>query len=184
MQRYLIILLFACISLAACAQQEDIQALPTLAPSPTTEIVTEPPTPTEIKRATLPPTWTPVQEVTPTATEVTPTVSVDTPIPPPTPLEVCATFGEDRTQNKRTFTFGDSPTVYWMPVQGAVQYSISLVDETSTALYVDYTADTKFTFDASLFEQGKLYGWEAYPIDNIGQQMCLARGAELFPQQP
>lgn len=183
MQRYLIVLFLACISLAGCAQEE-IAPPPTLAPSPTVEIITAQPSPTELKRATLPPTWTPVQEVTPTVAEAAATlIPSDTPIPPPTPLEVCNTFNEDRTLNKRTFIFGESPTVYWTPVQGAAQYSITLVDATNTALKVDYTADTKYTFDASLFEKGKMYGWEAYPIDNIGQQMCIARGAELTPQQ-
>jgi len=180
MQRYLIIILLACLLLAACAQEE-LAPPPTLAPSPTQEIITPLPTATEIKRATLPPTWTPVQESAPTATEVVPTQIINTSIPPPTALEACATFGEDRTLNKRTYTAGQPAQVFWTPVQGAVQYSISLVDQAGKSLFVDYTADTNFTFDGTLFEAGKLYGWEAYPIDNIGQQMCLARGAELFP---
>jgi hypothetical protein len=179
MQRYLIIFLLVCISLTACAQEEAVP--PTLAPSPTQEIITPLPTATEIKRATLPPTWTPVQEVIATATEILTTEVVNTPIPPPTALEVCTNFGEDRALNKRTYTTGQPAQIFWTPVQGAVQYSISLVDQTGTVLYVGYTADTNFTFEATLFEAGQFYGWEAYPIDNIGQQMCLGRGAELFP---
>ncbi len=179
MQRYLIIFLLACISLAACAPAQGVQ--PTLPPSPTPEIITPLPTATEIKRATLPPTWTPEQEVTPTAIESVATQVVNTPIPPATALEVCTTFGEDRALNKRTFTLGQPAQVFWTPVAGAAQYSITLVDQTGASVYVDYTADTNFTFEATLFEAGKLYGWEAYPIDNIGQQMCLGRGAELFP---
>lgn len=179
MQRYLVVYLLACVLLAACAQEEIV--LPTLAPSPTQEIVTEAPTPTQIRRATLPPTWTPVPQVAPTATEIIPTEVIPTPVPPATALEVCAAFGEDRALNKRTFTLGQPAQVFWTPVVGAMQYSISLVDQTGTALHVDYTADTNYNFDATLFEAGKLYGWEVYPIDGIGQQMCLGRGAELFP---
>jgi hypothetical protein len=94
---------------------------------------------------------------------------------------VCATFGEDRALNVRTYTIGQPAQVFWTPVEGAAQYSISLVDQTGAVLHLDYTANTNYTFDASLFEAGNLYGWEAYPIDSIGQQMCIARGAELFP---
>lgn len=179
MRQNLMVILLAGLVLASCAQEELV--LPTLAPSPTQEIVTEAPTPTPVRRATLPPTWTPVQAATPTAIEVAPTEEAPVPIPPVTPLEVCATFGEDRTLNKRTYTAGQPAQVFWTPVQGAVQYSISLVDQTGKQLYVNYTADTNFTFDASLLQAGKLYGWEVYPIDALGQQMCLGRGAELFP---
>jgi hypothetical protein len=108
----------------------------------------------------------------------------DTQSGPPTPLEVCANFGEDRTLNKRTYTFGADAQVYWTSVQGAAYYSISLVDETGTPILTDYTSETTFVFTADLFEKGKLYGWEVIPVDSLGQQMCLGRGAELFPDTP
>lgn len=195
MHKLFIFALVLVLVMAACAPEA--QVLPTTIPvSPTDEATPEPTvTPLNLQRATLPPTWTPSpaangevqsQVTTDPAAQGTPAQQI-TQAPtflPATPLEVCAALGEDRTRNKRTFKLGESPQVFWIPVQGAASYSISLIDETGTIVHTDYTAEPTFTFDATLFEQGKLYGWEVFPIDGIGQQMCLGRGAELFPEDP
>lgn len=175
--------------LAGCAQQE--QTLPTLVPEVTEqiteEVATEPPTntPINLERATLPPTWTP---------SPAPEDAADggaTPMPEiqlleegegaPTPLEVCATFGEDRTLNSRTFTLGAPVQVHWTSVPGAFSYSITLINDAGEEVTTAYATQTTHVFDPSLFEAGRIYGWEAYPIDGAGRQMCFSRGAELFP---
>jgi hypothetical protein len=192
-QSLFVVALIVLITAAACDSQIQPTAPP---PSPTEEVTPAPSaTPLELRRPTLPPTWTPspdpngaqVQATTDTQSANVQTTAVQqvTQVPafiPATPLEVCATLGEDRERNKRTFVIGESPQVFWIPVQGAASYSISLIDETGTVIHTDYTTEPTFTFDSTLFQQGKLYGWEVYPIDAIGQQMCLGRGAELFPE--
>jgi hypothetical protein len=106
----------------------------------------------------------------------------------PTPLEVCATFNEDVTRNPRSFPLGEAPQVFWTAVEGAATYHIALVavdpatpEAQPQEVFADFTTDTTYTFPAELFEAGKLYGWEVYPLDSLGQQMCLSLGAELFP---
>lgn len=183
------------LAVAACAPQAEPTAAP---PTPTAEEVTPEPsaTPLELRRPTLPPTWTPSPEVGGQAqaqnVDVTPHPEGQptqppagiTQFAPATPLDVCNTFGEDRELNRRTFKIGESPQVFWTAVEGAASYSVSLIDETGQVVLTEYTVEPTITFDATLFEEGKLYGWEAYPIDALGQQMCLGRGAELFPEDP
>jgi hypothetical protein len=183
---------FALIVVAACTNQQ--QALPTLIPSstapPTTEVSEQTPTtePTRRVAPTFPPTWTPEAATetpagTPT-TEAAPVIEVTL----PTPLAACATFLEDVARNQRSFAIGESPQVFWTAVQGASAYHIALVSvdpATPEALpgevFGDFTSDTNYTFPAELFQTGRLYGWEVYPVDGVGQQMCLSLGAELFP---
>lgn len=180
---------------AACSPEAEV--LPTVAPQEATEEPTPLPTatPLNLQRPTLPPTWTPSPDPN-SVTQPEATTGADSSgqaqqlatqspaFAAATPLEVCTGFGEDRERNKRTFKIGESPQVFWTAVAGAGSYSISLIDETETVLLTEYTTEPTYTFDASLFEQSKFYGWEAYPIDMIGQQMCLGRGAELFPEDP
>lgn len=183
---------FALIVLVACTNQQ--QALPTLIPTSTapatTEVSEQTPTTEPTRRVvpTFPPTWTPAaaRELpveTPT-TEAAPVIEVTL----PTPLAACATFLEDAARNPRSFSIGESPQVFWTAVEGASAYHIVLVSvdpATPEALpgdvFADFTSDTNYTFPAELFEAGKLYGWEVYPVDGVGQQMCLSIGAELFP---
>lgn len=179
--------------LAACAQE---QALPTSVLEPTVEETEEAvipqDTPTPLQRATLPPTWTPSPEpeavqdasggevVQPPADPQQPVQQLSDVIAP-TALEVCATFGEDRELNNRRFTPGGPVQVHWTAVQGASSYYIILVDETGDLLKEGYSIQPTFVFEPELFDADKIYGWEVYPIDPAGQQMCLSRGAELVP---
>lgn len=194
MQAKNVLLLVFVLVLAACGGQQE-QVLPTTVPIEATEEPSPLPTatPLNLVRSTLPPAWTAAPDANtqgqPDATTAAdqsgqPAATQPPTFAPATALDACTGFGEDRDRNVRTFKIGDSPQVYWTAVPGAASYSISLVDETGEKLLTDYTTDTTFTFDATLFEQTKLYGWEAYPIDPVGQQMCLARGAELFPENP
>ena len=186
-------LALALLLLAACTNQQ--QTLPTLIPTPTTEATTTPPDqtptqePTRRIAPTFPPTWTPVG---PTETSVDiPATEANAPaiVPTlPTPLAVCATFDEEVALNTRSFPIGSSPQVFWKAVEGAATYHIALVvvdPATPEALpeevFADFVQDVSYTFPAELFEVDKFYGWEVYPVDSIGQQMCLSVGGELFP---
>jgi hypothetical protein len=103
---------------------------------------------------------------------------------------VCSTFAVDVAQSARDFPANTEPQVFWTPVQGATQYRVSLFsfDEfgNPTFEFDGYTAETNYTFtiDLFLFEAGRPYGWEVYPIDNRGIQMCISRGGELLPFVP
>ena len=192
MGKYVIaaIVLGAALVLVACQQQD--QALPTLAPTladiseATVEATQIPPTPIPAERPTLPPTWTPAVLPTQTPVPATPTLTQDeeSRLMPPTPLEVCNTFGEDLQRNSRTFQPGEPATVYWTSVAGALSYYIKLIDQEGEEVFADYSAQPSYTFSADLLEPEKLYGWEVYPIDALNQQMCTTRGAELFPAPP
>jgi hypothetical protein len=178
--------------IAACAQQDQAEPLIETDDPVTEEVATQPPTPTPLQRATLPPTWTPSPppENIGIQSQVTPVDSGAQQQPeqtdiveqaPPTPLEVCALFGEDRDLNKRTFTLGTPVQVYWTAVQGAASYSISLIDPSGEVIMTGYTVQPTFVFEPDLFQRDTIYGWEAYPVDPAGRQMCLSRGAELVP---
>jgi len=186
-------LIIAFLLLAACTPQA--QTLPTLIPTSTTAPTDEAPEqtsttePTRRVPPTFPPTWTPAGEVVetplPVATEPSNTVQQ---IIPPTALEVCGTLGEDPNRNTRTFPLGAAPLVAWTGVEGAATYHIALVvvematpDSQPNETFADFTTDTAYTFPPELFESGKFYGWEVYPVDGVGQQMCQSVGAELFP---
>lgn len=176
--------------LAAGCQTQDVP-LPTLMPTPLPELPTatvaiEPPKPTSppLERPTFPPTWTPSPD--PSLATATPTPEVEaavTALPRSLPtLEVCAPFRVDRNRSAVTFPFGTAPQVAWTPVETAQSYRVILIDEFGRELFTDYIVETTYTFRAELFERGKRYGWEVYPIDIIGQQMCLQRGDELIPR--
>lgn len=185
--------IIALVLLAACTTQQ--QTLPTLIPTATTPPTAEAPpltpTPEPTRRVppTFPPTWTPAGAVTETPVDIaTAATSGEAQVVPPTPLEVCTALGEDITRNRRSFTLGAAPQIYWTGVQGAATYHVALVEvnlATEEAqpqeIFADFTSETTYTFPAELFESGKFYGWEVYPVDGIGQQMCQSVGAELFP---
>jgi hypothetical protein len=188
----LIWLTIAFMLLVACTPQP--QTLPTLIPTSTVVVTDEAPQqtattePTRRVPPTFPPTWTPAGSVVetplPTATEASNTVQ----ILQPTALDVCNTLGEDIDRNTRTFPLGAAPVVAWTGVQGAGTYHISLVvvdmatpDAQPNETFADFTSDTTYTFPPELFEAGKFYGWEVYPVDAVGQQMCQSVGAELVP---
>lgn len=178
------ILFLALFVLTACATQQTV--LPEITPSPeitATEVVTATAAPTLAPRSTLPPTWTPGVPPTDTpvggaeaATQVPPTIVQ------PTLPEACNTFEPDLERTPRNYVAGQDVTVYWTAVDGASFYYVALTDETATVILRDYTEEPSYTFPADQFEAGKLYGWEAHPINALGIQMCLARGAELFPE--
>jgi len=186
----------AIISLFACTPQQ--QTLPTLVSTPTvpptSAAATGTPTtePTRRVPPTFPPTWTPssVTIQTPEATPTTEGAPLVIPSPLPTPLAACATFGADGDRNVSTFPIGSAPQIFWTPVQGAASYHVALLlvdpnseDASGEEMFGDFTTDTSYTFQADLFELGKFYGWEVYPIDALGQQMCLSLGDELIPTQ-
>jgi hypothetical protein len=180
--------------LAACGQAPSTEILPTLAatalpPEETAAVDAAPPSATPIPsgRATLPPTWTPSPEPTSAAAEPAAENTAVVPATVEQPQEqatliVCGTFVVDRERSLPTFTFGSAPAVYWTAVVTAARYRINLIDESGTEIFVDYTLESNYTFRAELFERGKRYAWEVYPEDALGQQMCLKRGQELFPQ--
>jgi hypothetical protein len=179
--------------LAACNPQAP-QELPTIIPEntaiPTTEIpaqsaeVTPTATVTPPRaRPTLPPTWTPLPSETPLPTET------ETPLPTPTFFqptaalpEGCNVFQIDFERSSRDFRIGTAPTVYWVIVPEAVRYRVTLRTFQGVIIKDDiYLAETQYTFAADLFEQGVQYGWEVYPINALGDQMCFQRGGELYP---
>jgi len=172
--------------MAGCGPQAP-EVLPTLMAtpqpaSPATATLVPAVTPTqevESVRATLPPTWTP--SPVPTDTFIPPT---QTPIPQVTALPTlvaCGPFDVDRNKSAATFTVGQPTQVYWVPVQGAVRYRISVLDGTNQEIFVDYAVDPTYTFEATLFEAGKLYAWKVYPEDSLSRQMCLAVTGDMSP---
>ncbi|MAS34174.1 MAG: hypothetical protein CL610_09210 [Anaerolineaceae bacterium] len=192
MQRYLLIIItFA--FLAGCAPQPAQQSNPTESPdadlpaaATDTPDVTATATATVAQRSTLPPTWTPGVQPTVTVAAVNtssgPTQVPPTTVPQPTLPEACNSFAVDIEQTPRNYQAGQDVTVYWTPVDGSEFFFVALTDNTAQVIFEDYTDDTSYTFPADQFEAGEFYGWQAYPINAIGNQMCLSIGAELLPE--
>jgi hypothetical protein len=197
LHRKWLIALISLTALAGCRQQSQ-QVLPTLIPTlsgqtqatpvglpTTTAQPTQLPTAVPVQRPTLPPTWTPSPAPTQTPDLVTPTENVISATQAQlaqATLPACANFREDRDRFQSTFRLGTSPQVVWTPADNAISYRVSVIDDTGRELFSDLTKDTQYSFRADLFERGKVYGWQVYPIDPLGQQMCLPRGSELYPQ--
>jgi hypothetical protein len=176
--------------ISACSGNTEV--LPTLIPSSTPppatatlEVVatatTEPTATTVRTRPTLPPTFTPTVEASPTPTE---TSSVPTPtlFVPATANTDCNIFDIVFEQTTPQFQIGSQPTVAWTPLPGAELYLLRLLQSGGFVVQDNiYIAETTYTFDASLFRENFTYGWEVYPINNAGDQMCFSIGTELIP---
>ena len=199
----------ASVLLGACSTQQATPPTVTWTPIPPTETASEVPSPTQIVRGTLPPTWTleisytpsitptstvtltPSRTFTPTRT-FTPSLTASqtyTPTPDLTnqallsqPLaEVCTDFSADPTRDEGSFTFGTAPTIYWTEVETAAAYDLRLFDSNRVTVASDTTTDTEYTFDAALFNPNGFYGWEVSPLDADGVPICPARGSILRP---
>lgn len=190
----LVLSLVGIMVLAACNTQPNalptVQSFPTEAP-PTATFTPAPDQPTatatrSLARPTLPPTWTPVptETASPTPTEVFPTATFFN--PPPTLPAGCASFVVDFASNTTAFPAGTAPTVRWIAAEGAVRYRLKLVEVPSNRVIAEdiYIAETSYQFPADFFEAGKLYGWEVYPINERGDQMCFQVGEALQPYRP
>ncbi len=201
---WLCILLFV----AACGARTPnvITATPR---TPTIVPTTLVPSPTQLVRGTLPPSWTPIFSWTPTKTltpSITPTFTATytasltytasntftpswTPTPNATNIALqnqplapeCKAFGPDPLKNPRNFTVTTAPAVSWTPVSTAAAYLVRLYDNNHTTLLTQTTTETSMTFPADLFTISTSYAWEVAPVDSDGIQLCPARGALLFP---
>ena len=187
-QTILILMLLALV--AACTPQPE-EALPTLMPTPqslspatATPALDQPtaaPTNPPAERATLPPTWTSSPE--PTITPIPPT---QTPIPLFTALPTlvaCGPFDVDREQSAATFTAGTPVQVYWLAVDGASRYRISVLNGFNEEIFFDYAIEPTYTFKPDQFEAGQRYAWRVYPEDSLLRQMCLAVTGDMSPAQ-
>lgn len=177
-----------------CSPQE---VLPTLISSGTNEVISTMTAPAEVTiavpvsptaartRPTLPPTFTPTTPPTdePTATEVFVTASPF--VSAATADANCNTFATVFDQTTLQFVPGESPVVSWQPVVGAELYRV-ILSEVNGRIINDgiYVKETTYTFPASLFVSGVVYGWEVYPINARNDQMCFAVGQPLIPSTP
>lgn len=205
-----LVALVAILLLAACTSS-DGDALPTSASLPTAQstdepVVEEDATPTaevmlataESLRPTLPPTFTPTaegdsQEVEDTEDtsasqldDPTRTPSSETSNPPPATSgerPACVDFEVDLQDSTSTFALGTQPVAAWISIAGAESYFLELSNQSGFVILTDvYIAETTYTFDADLFEDGQAYGWSVYPLDANGDQMCFTRGSEMVVQ--
>jgi hypothetical protein len=165
--------------MAACNGAATPVPLPTVA-VPATFTATVVPetvqaTPLPQIRATLPPTWTPVGGATATLASALQLQMVRA-----TPV-VCNAFVVDRSRSVENFRIGEPVTIYWTPIETTARFRVRLFDAELNDLFIDYTQGGQYTFNASLFELGKRYGWEVIPENAASQQMCFAIGGELTP---
>lgn len=163
------------------------EVLPTLASTAqpaveasATTLPTNAPTPTELQRATLPPTWTP--SPVPTETSIPPTNTTVPTLKPVSTLVGCATFVVDRERSPGTFVVGQPLQVYWSLVEGASRYRIVILDELGAEIFAAYSVEPTFIFEPDQFEPGKRYIWTVYPEDGLRQQMCIGISGELSPE--
>jgi hypothetical protein len=177
--RLLSVILLCILFAAAC--QPQVAPTPTQPPPPPPSNTPAPtntpePSPTPLVRETLPPTWTPVMLPSETPTPFyTPFAVLGLPASP-----ACADFGEDFTRNPTSFQLGTAPQVFWRPLPGASGYRILLYGPNGSILFDGVTAESSFTFNASLFTALEVYSWEVIPIDANRVQPCPSSGNVLI----
>ncbi len=194
MRKYWIVVFVVCLAflLVACNPEGEAPLptlIPTLAAPPTQPPTIAPPiiddtpvpdsSPTQQISNELPPTWTPTFTAMPSPLPASPTAEAT--FANPELPETCDTFGIDLSRSQRTFPLGASPFVAWIPADNTQYYRVWVTDEFGMELSVEYIAETEFNFPAELFQEGRRYGWNVYPVDEFGDQMCYRRGGELVP---
>ncbi len=192
MRKYWIFVFVVCLALllVACNPAEEAPLptlIPTLAEQPTqpptvaplTDTLTPDFTPTQEISNELPPTWTPTFTAMPSPLPASPTAEATVAIQELP--ETCNTFGTDLSRSQRTFPIGASPFVAWVPADGTQYYRVWVTDEFGRELFNDYIAETEINFPAELFQEDRRYGWNVFPVDEFGDQMCYRRGGELVP---
>ena len=133
-------------------------------------------------RATLPPTFTPAS-----ADEVTqqPILIQSTNFVPVTPSDECVDLLVLFEQSESEFLVDTEPTVAWTGLPSARQYVLRLYNTTTLSLIRQFNVrETRFTFDADLFELGQYYAWEVYPENSESRQYCQKVGTEFAPYRP
>jgi len=170
--------------LAACnpAPTPVLTIPPTLPPAALGTPAIAAPTPTPFVRATLPPTWTPVilPTATPTVFQPTPNATETALMLTPT-LTACFGFGEDPQLSPSTFTLGQAVVVHWLPVQGAINYRITvLTPGDNRTLFTTITPTLQQEIPADIFTVDGGYFWQIAPIDSAGVQLCPAATAFIM----
>ncbi len=148
---------------------------------PTEGAATDAPT---LVRPTLPPTWTPGIQPTPTLAPfvtLTPDGTLDALRALPT-FPACGSFVVDLSRTPQVFAHQQPLTVVWGAAAGADVYRVSLFDVSGQTVFVDTTRDTSYTFPGSLFFFGGYYGWEVRPFDSVGIQFCMPIGDDVTGQ--
>lgn len=170
--------------LTACAPAPTPAVVPpTLPPAVPVTPATAAPTPTPLSRATLPPTWTPVivPTATPTIFQPTPNATETALMLTPT-LTACFGFGEDPEQSPTSFPFGQPVTVYWLPVQGAANYRVTVLSPVDDRiLFTTETPTLQQELPADIFTADSGYFWQVAPIDSSGLQLCPAAISFILP---
>lgn len=142
-----------------------------------------PPTPTPLRRMTLPPSWTPTQAPSNTPTYTPTLTSTPEPTqlirPPDTPRPACANFRVNFDQSTREFELGEAPTVSWQSIEGAELYRLYVFDQREFERHMQLVEGSSYTIPADVFNQEGVYGWTVEPLDNVGIQMCTEAGSEL-----
>jgi hypothetical protein len=139
-------------------------------------------TPTRDSRPTLPPTWTrePSETPLPTSPPQSPVPTIDaigTALFGQPTLEACTGFTMDLLESQATFRPGQDVTVVWTPVQGAIGYTVTLLDASRNALFERFSEEPRFTFDGALFDlAAPYYAVTVRPLNVGSRQMCNSIG--------
>jgi hypothetical protein len=140
--------------------------------------------PALLERPTLPPTWTPDLQPTPTITPfltLTPDGTLDALRALPT-FPACGGFVVDFSRTAQVYRHQQPVTVAWGAAAGVDIYRVTLFDISGEVIFADATRDTTFTFPGNLFSFGNFYGWEVRPFDSTGIQYCMPIGDDLTGQ--
>lgn len=169
---------------------------PTATIVPETGVQEEPPAATNTPEPpqsgppTLPPSWTPTTEATPTELIVTSTPQPQADQPDTTnsdaqfggaatPRPECAEFIPDFASITSTFDVGVAPTVAWTGVANAALYRVFIFDELEFELHTALVEETSYVVPADVFLQPGFYIWQVEPLDSLGIQMCIGIGDVL-----
>jgi hypothetical protein len=71
-------------------------------------------------------------------------------------------------------------TLIWQALPEASAYYIRLNNPAGVMVFEDMTSATTYVFLAELFGSPGVYGWEAWPVDAAGVEICFAISGEIL----
>ncbi|MBN1202337.1 MAG: hypothetical protein JXJ20_10820 [Anaerolineae bacterium] len=140
----------------------------------------------------LPPTWTPWSRptVTPLPTSALGdnglndggSLSISSPVPQAptwTPLPDYCNELNPRGEDPEIY-IGEAATIKWDPIASVPMYLVEVRQPGGGIVLNEYTEGASMTISSETFEARGVYGWQVWPVDANGMQICFPISGEII----